>query len=417
MPLSVVVLAVALPTPFAHGLEVVMSAEAGTEYTSNTLLTETDEIGEWIFTPGVSLQATENTATLEMDVGYDYLRRMYTKDYWEDDNRLVGRGTITWYALADRLDFFASNVRTESTERARQAETQDNRQIVTTTEAGSRLRFQPRPADELQLEYVFRDVRTTRTKTDSQRNNVTARYITGLSENRSFTVLGTYSDIEYEGFFPDAEYTIATAGYNQTAGPIELELTFGWNWYERTDRGKTDNPTYSGSLVWQATPTVSFSLEGTQLITDQGSGLSSGNDAVENTDVNAAFEETRAAVGYYHLLGANTLSLTGYWTEQQYADDVPLTNEVVGGRLTFSRSLRRNVSFEAFADFSNRTYEEERDDQDELRAGFRVDHTLGRALSFNWGISYEKRDATTSRSYEEWVGTLQLYWTFLGAAR
>lgn len=425
---AVTLAGVGLAAPqIANAIDVEAAAQYTAEYTSNTLRTETDEIGEWVHIPGADLRVAEDTATLEMDVDYSYIRRMYTKDIWQDENRLIGTAAIDWQALADRLDFFLNNTRTESTEQALETATRANRQTVSTTEAGSRLRFQPRAADEFQIEYLFRDVRTTRTETDSQRHNGTLRYLMGLSENRSLVAAGTYSDIEYEGPFPDAEYTVVSLGYLQESGPVELEINVGYNWYERDGRGKTHDPMYSGSLTWEAAPTATFTLTGSQMITDQGSDLASGGTAGETTDINAAFEETTGTIGYTQELGANTITLGGYWTRQKYAEDLsqaigrPLTNTRIGARADFRRSLTRTTNFDIYADFSNRDFPDEGDvigdDQDELRAGFRVDHRLGRSLNLNWGVRYEKREAVSTMSYDEWIGSIQIYWTFWGARR
>lgn len=401
----------------AHGIEVQAAAQYTAEYTSNTLRTEEDEIAEWVHLPGADFRVEQDTAALEMDIDYSYIRRMYTKDFWQDENRLTGLAAIDWHALANRLDIFLNNTRTESTERALETSTQANRQIVSTTEAGGRLHFQPRSADDLQFEYLFRDVHMTRTETDSQRHNGTVRYLMGLSENRRLIAAGTYSDIEYEGPFPDAEYTVASLGYAQEAGPVEFELNLGYNWFERDGRGKTSDPMYIGSLTWDATSVIEFTLTGSRMITDQGSGLGSGDSAAEDTSVNAAFEETTGTVGYRHNLGANSIGLQGYWTRQEYAEDVPLTNDRVGGRFDFTRDLTRTTSLQAYADLTNRDFRDEGDDQDEFRAGFRVDHRLGRSLNLNWGVRYEERDAVTTESYKEWIGSIQVYWVFLGARR
>jgi hypothetical protein len=352
-----------------------------------------------------------------MDVDYNYVRRIYTEDVWEDDNRLTGTAAIDWHALADRLDFFANNTRTESTQQAVGAITQANRQIVSTTEAGSRLRFQPRAADELQIEYLFRDVNVTITPTDSQRHNGTLRYLVGLSENRALIAAGTYSDIEYEGPFPDAEYSVVSLGYLQESGPVEFELSVGYNWFERDGRGRRNDPMFSGSLTWQATPTATFTLTGSRMITDQGTGLASGDSAFENTDLNAAFEETTGAISYSQIMGANTITLGAYWTRQEYADDVPLTNTWVGGRVDFRRALTRTTDLSAYADLSNRDFRDQGDDQDQLRAGFLVEHRLGRSLNLNWGARYEEWDAVAAESFKEWIGSVQVYWTFWGARR
>ena len=327
-------------------IDVEAAAQYTAEYTTNTLRTETDEIGEWVHRPGADISVGEDTASLEMDVDYSYFRRIYTEDIWTDEDVLTGLAAINWHAVPDRLDLFVNNTRTESTVRALQTATQDNRQTVSITDAGGRLRLQPRSADEFQIEYLFRDRQTTETATDSQRHNGTLRYLMGLTENRTLIGTGTYSDIEYEGPFPDAEYAIATLGYLQESGPVELEIHVGYNWYDRAGRGSTSDPTYSGSLTWEATPTATLSLTGSRMITDAGTGLSSGGSAAENSGINAAFEETTGDISYVQLLGANTITLTGYWTRQEYAEDVPLTNTLVGGRFDFARDINPTTTLQ-----------------------------------------------------------------------
>ncbi len=398
----------------AVAIDVQAAVHYTAEYTSNTLRTDTGEIGELVHVPGADISLAEGTATLDMDVDYSYERRLYTEDIWTDEDILTGLAAIEWRAIPDRIDFFANNTRTLSTVRALQTATQDNRQTISTTEAGGRLLLQPRSADEFQIEYLFRDVHTTETSTDSQRHNGTLRYLLGLSENRTLVAAGTYSDIEYEGIFPHAEYAVATIGYLQDSGPVVLEINLGYNWYEREGRGETDDPMFSGSITWEARPSTTFSLIGSRMITDAGSGLASGDSASENTGINAAFEETIGTLSATQSVGANTFTLSGYYTRQEYAEDIPLTNTLIGGRLEYRRDLTRTTTLLASADLSNRDFRD-RDDQDELRAAFRVEHRLGRSLNLNWGVRYEKREAQTTQSYDDWIGSIQIYWTFWGA--
>lgn len=405
-------------TVTANAVEVTAAAELTTEYTNNTLRTPDNKIGEWRFEPGVAFTATEDTASLKMDVDYGYIRRIYQKDIWIDENILGGTADIVWQPVAERLDFFLRNTLSQSTIRALQVETQNNRQQVSTTEVGSTLRFQPRSGDDLELEYSYVDIRTDETRTDSQRHNGTGRYLLGLSESRMAILQGTYSDISYDGLFPDAEYVIVSIGYTQTSNVLDLELAIGHNWYERTGRGKNDDPAYNAAITWRARAGTTFGLTALHRITDQSQNLAEGGgSAAENTAVNAAFKETIGNLSLTQELGrTTTLTLAGYWDRQEYADDIPLSNERVGGRLSLERQLNPTTDFNLYADFSNRDYED-RDDQDELRSGFDVSHRIGRSLSFTWGVRYDKRTAVTTRGYDEWIGSMQLYYTFLGAQR
>ena len=405
----------------AQAFEVIADAQMTSEYTSNTLRTEDDEIGEWIHQPGADLTATHDTATLELDADYSYIRRIYSKDYWQDENRLVGGADARWEPISNRLDFLLRHNRRESTQRALQTSTQDNRQIVNTTEAGTTLRFQPRASDELQIEYTFTDIKADETSTDSQRHNGTGRYLIDLSPNRRVTVLGAHSDIDYiDSLFPDATYSKATLGFTQTSSEVDLDVNAGYNWYDRDGRGKEDDPAFDATLTWRAVPGSTFTLSGSHGITDQSQSLSErGTEGVdENTDINAAFKETIGRFSYIQQLGStNTLEFSANYGREKYADDSPRSNTRVGGGAAFRRAMTPRMDFDLYADFSNRDFEDQLDDQDELRAGANLRYRVGRALSLNLGARFEKRDAARTESYEEWIGSLQVLYTVWGADR
>ena len=271
------------------------------------------------------------------------------------------------------------------------------------------------------MEYTFTDIRTDQTSTDSQRHNGTGRYIVDLSPNRNLTFAGSYSDIEYDSlFFPTAEYAVASVGYAQTSNELDLDVKVGYNWYDRTGRGTADDPAYDAAIAWRPVAGSTFTLSGSHQITDQSQSLGErGSDITdENTNINAAFKETLGRLGYTQQLGrTNTLSLETYYGREKYADDVPRSNTRVGVRAGFDRVMTSTTTFNAYAELSNRDFKDQQDDQDELRAGLGIDHRIGRALTLNFGARYEKRKASTSRSYDEWVGTIRIAYTILGARR
>ena len=401
----------------AQAVEIVAAIHYSSEYTTNTLLTDDNEIGEWIHAPGVNLVAQHDSAALALDVGYDYIRRIYQKDIFQDENVLTGVSTARWYALPQRLDFFVSNFRTESTVRARQAETQANRQVISDTRAGSTLRFRPRGADELQFEYSFHDINANQTRTDSKRHNATARYLVGLSANRGLQMETTYSNIEYEGLFPDAQFLIASIGYSQTSRMLDLDINVGYNWYDREERGGTGDPTYQAALTWRPTPTATLAANAFHGIVDQSTSLDGTGSAVENTGINAAFVETRGDLDLSQSFGRTLLTIGGYWVQEEYANDVPLDNSRIGGRVALSRNLTRRTSLTITGDYSNRDFRDQGDEQDEVRADLRASHRINRSLELSGTVSFQKRAAQTSRSYEEWRSGLALYYTFWGASR
>ncbi len=404
-----------------QALDVIAAIKYEPEYTNNTLRTEQDEIEELIHKPGIDLTLSHNTATLQLDANYDYERRIYTQEFWTDENVTRGASTLQWHAVAERLDFTASNTRTETTVRAFQGQTQANRQVVSTTELGSALIFRPRGKDTLQLEYAFLDIKANRTQTDSSRNNGTISYNLALSANDSIELKTTYSDISYQGIFPDATSTIATLGYLKTTGDLELDIKFGHNWYDREGRGKSDDSTYELTLAWRLSADSTLSFNAFQGIVDQSSRLTSnsGSDgqANENSGVNAAFNETRGSLTYRQIIGRTTFDLNGYWTQEKYAKDIPLDSDRYGFRLSVSRNLTSRTSVNLNIDYVSRDFVDRGDKQDEARANFRVTHRLGRALSLDWGASYERRKSQTNFSYEEVIASVKISYTFESARR
>lgn len=408
-----------LTAPLVHALEVTAAAQYTAEYTDNTNRTENDRIGEWIHQPGADLTASQDTSSLELDAAYNYYRRIYTRDVWTDEDVLVGSADALWEALPNRLNFLLRHDRRESTLQALESGTQDNRQQVSTTSAGGTLRLQPRSNHEAQLEYTFTDIHADETQTDSRRHNGTGRYIVDLSPRRSLTLLGTYSDIEYDtNQYSDAEYAQASVGYQQISDTLDFNVTVGYNWYERSGRGDTDDPTYEASLTWRPQAGTAFTLSGSHQITDQSQNLGEGGSGIvnDNSGTTAAFKETLADVSLDQVVGrANNISLSAFYNKQEYAEDVLLSNEQVGVRGTFSRNMTPRTTFDLYAEFSNRDFDDQGDDQDELRAGANLRHRIGRSVSLNLGARYEKRDASTTQSYQEWIGSAQILWTFWGA--
>ncbi len=410
----------ALAAADAIAIDIEAAAQYTAEYTTNTLRTETDEIGEWIHRPGVDFSAQEDTATLELDADYSYIRRIYTKDFWQDENRLIGGANIRWQPVESRVDMILRHNRVEATRRALQTSTQDNRQIINTTEAGSTLRFQPRAADELQLEYTFTDIRTDITRTDSQRHTGTGRYIVGLSTNRALTVLSSYSDIEFDTeFFSQARYALVSATYEQRHDTLELRLGIGHNWVEREGRGWTDDPTYDIALTWRPRAGTTITGSASQRITDRSQNLqqrrTSGIDE-DFTDINAFFKETLGDLNITQDLGrTNQLSAGIFYARQKFAEDLPRTNTRRGIRVGFSREMTPTSSLSFNVQVFDREFED-RDDQEDLRARLNFRHRVGRSIGVNWGVRYETRTGLT-QSFDDWIASAQVYYTFWGARR
>ncbi len=400
-----------------QAIEFAGSANLNSEYTSNTLRTEDSEIGEWIHQPGFAISASQDSTSWSLDAHYRYLRRLYQKDFWDNESITTGTGSARWFALPQRLDFFVSHTRSESSISARQVQTRDNRQVVSSTQAGSTLRFHPGGnIDSLQFQYAYEDTQSSNTQTGSKRHSGTVNYTALTWPTSSIQMRATHSDINYTGIFPDANTTIATLIYSKTIRKFSGSLTFGHNWYDRDDRGKTDDSTYDVVFLWRNSENSRLELNASHAIVDRSTNLSGNPDSVnENTGVNAAFNETRGRLSYTQKWGRTSLTLGMDWAKQEYAADVPLDNERIGLSLGLSRELTRSTSVSFDTNLGKRDFIDQGDEQDDIRVRFRVNHEIGPTISFNWGLNYMQQKSTSTNSFDEWRVTIALRYTFLGA--
>lgn len=394
-----------------YSLELGAVLQHTSEYTTNSALTSDDEVSEWIHQPGFQVGASQDTATLQLDANYQYQRLIYEKDLFSDEDILTGQASMLWTLLPDRLDFTASNRRTQATRRSISAANPDNLQVVGNTEIGPTLRLQPRSGDELLVEYRYLHESVDQGNEDSQRHNGTLSYLLGLSANRNLVFQTTYSDISYDDL-EDATSITATAGYQQTGGALSFDFNAGYTDFDRDGRDSANGGVFNMGTEWRATGSTTWSARANRSIQDQSSSFTDDGDVgdplPEDSDTNEAFVETRGEIGLRQAFGPSTnLSASVYYSDEDY-EDVPRDSERIGITLGFDRALTRTTTFEASLDYSNRDYSQVDDTQDEVRARFRVAHRIGRALTFTWGASYEDRDADLGDSYDEFRYTLSL---------
>ena len=403
----------------ASALEVISTLNYTADHTDNTLLTEDNKISDWIHNPGVDVYASHDTASLNLLADYDYVRQIYDKSYWDDQNLVSGTASIGWEAIAERLDFNVRNVVTQSALRASGPATPDNRQSVSYTEVGPTLRFQPRRGDELQFEYLYTDVSVQTTDSDSARNTGTGRYIVGLSENRSIILDGSYTDVNFDNpFSADLKTLTTTVAYRQTGTTLDMELTAGYSDFDRDGLDSVSGGIYLFDLTWRRSPTSSLSLIGGESIRDSSSELTSGGGgggetSPDNSELNEVFTERRAELSWSQEIGQTRATLGGFYREENY-EDVPRDNDGAGAYLRLSRDLSRRTSLAASIEFSNRDFTDEADSQDELRAELNLTHRIGYRLALHAGVRYEDRDADLTESYSEWLASIGLSYTFWG---
>ena len=212
----------------ALGLSYDIDAIQQSTFTTNTARSEDDAVTEWVHAPGIAISAQQQGNELHLDLGYRHQARLRQRSIYGNENTTTGRGTLTWYAFPGLLDLTLSDVRTESTIRATDAFTPDNRQVISFTRFGPTLRTTPRPGDELSLELNHSNVVAEETDTDSSRNEATLRYVLGIAPKRNLAVAVSRKDVDFDNpAAPDLEVSRITATFASRNSRLTSSITGG----------------------------------------------------------------------------------------------------------------------------------------------------------------------------------------------
>ena len=393
-------------------------------HTTNTARTTDNEIDEWIHQPGISVGAEHDGPNLQLSGGYQFERRIYEEDLFDDDSVTTGSAELLWHVVPERFDFVVRNSRTESARRSIEAITQDNRQVVSTTEAGPTLRFRTRGNDEFQLSYLYTDV-NAETQTSSKRHTGTARYIVAFSATRSLTFEASSSQVEFDNSAaPDLDIWIGSATLAQTGSNTELSLTGGYTSVSRSSGlDDVDGPIFDLDLTWQASPNTVLGISGSRRIDDRSSALRAGTsdfgDSVDaNSDLNEVFTETMAEISLTRTFGRSRLGIRVFALQEDY-EDVLRDNDRTGVGLTFGRDLTPLTTLSARIEVGTREFDDENEELDEVRGNVQLVWRAGRRLTVSIGVAYEEREADTlgTRDYDEWLARFGVSYALLGSRR
>ncbi|MCZ6619801.1 MAG: hypothetical protein O7E57_16900 [Gammaproteobacteria bacterium] len=391
------------------------------EYTTNTALSSDNEIEEWTHKPGFTVNADHEGPNLELNGGYDFERRLYEEDVFDDENATTGSAELLWHMVPERLDFVVRNSRTESPLRAINAVTPDNLQVVSTTEAGPTLRFRSPRGNEFQLAYLYTDVDYNETQTDSERQMGTARYIVALSRTRSLSFDVSNDRVDFDSLFaPDLDIWTGSVTISNTGSNSQFSFTGGYSTVGRTmNREDIDGSIFDLDISWQAGINTVVAISGSRQFRDRstelGTGRSDFGESVEvNTDLNEVFTETLAEVSLTQTIGRSQIGIRASASEEDY-EDVPRDNTRTGIGVTFARDLTPLTRLRAGVEIATRDFDDENEKFDQLTGNIQLVWRAGRRLTVSVGAVYQERDSDRiSGDYDEWAGSIGVSYVILG---
>ena len=406
---------VALAIPFCMGLATTsvqaLEYEFGigntTLHTTNVGRTEDDEVSDWIQIPNASLVASHDVGDLELDAAYRFERRIYNEDVFDDRNRFTGRANLLWNALPERLQFFATNTRTEATINSIAQNVEDNRQLVRSTSAGPRLLFNPRGGDQFSFEYRYTLVQEDDSNffgegvdADSDRNRFSLAYELGISTNRSLTLQASREEVDFDDpGTADLDIDNASLSYQSRSETLELMATAGYTDISRTQGLASVNGFVGNvSLRWALSGSKDLRINARRNLNDQSQDLQRGTGTfgqptvVDNSGLNDVFEEDSIGVNYSSRFGRNTFGLAFRYQTQDFAT-VNRDEDENRFSATFSRRHTPTVSSSLSASFTQRDFRFTGIEDDFLNIAGQIDWQATKRLRLALGARYEDRDS------------------------
>ncbi len=403
--------------PMVQALEWGVVVQEESEYSTNLTRVEDDEIESWIHQPGVQVQAVHSGPAYDLDIDYEVVRELYEDDAFEDETVARGSADLVWRVLPERLDFVANHSRTQSTIRAIEVFTPDNRQETVTTSAGPILRFNPRGEDTIEFQYAWQDRSSEDTLDDAITHEASARYALATSPNNVITFEGLLTQVQYEeGFIPDLEYTTGQVIWERTARDADYRFLGGFTEVERTDLDDVDGFIFDLSVNWRPSGRDDLTLSASREIRDEPVSLRSGDFGDDlfflvDTELGEVFTNERAGLAWARQIdGRTTLRLAIEYDEQDY-EDAARDVERVGASIGLARQITRNVSFAMGLGYREQEFTDEGEETETTRGNVDVSWQASPRLELALGARYEDRASATSgtgREYDEWVGFLSI---------
>ncbi len=403
--------------PAVQALEWGIVLQEESEYTTNTTRSSDDEIEQWVHQPGVQVEVVHEGPAYELDVDYALVREIYQQDVFDDENVATGAADLVWRVLPDRLDFVANHTRTQSTIRAIEVFTPDNREETVNTTAGPILKFAPRGKDTVELQYEWGDRYSEDTENDAITHELSARYGLSLSPIDVFTLEGIKREVQYENpIIPDLEYTIGQLHWDRTARTIIYDIQAGYTKAERGDNlDDVDGFTFDANIEWQASPVDLLTFIAAREIREQPIALTSGDFGDDllfpvDSDLGEVFVNERASLEWQKQVdGRTSFRISAFYDEEDY-EDAARDSERIGFLLNVERQLRPNVLLTLGLSTDERDYDDEREETETTRGDFAVTWSTTPRFDITFGARYEdQKSATTGtgREYDEWVGFLR----------
>jgi len=143
-----------------------------------------------------------------------------------------------------------------------------------------------------------------------------------------------------------------------------------------------------------------------------------GEEFRDGTDINELFVYNEFSTTYNRTFGRTEFSLSGFYRDRDYEEDIESDEESWGGAILVSRQLTSSVSARLRASAERIDYVDANREDDIYRHDFEANGNAGRRLRFAGGTTYEDRESDSlGADYGELVFYVGIYYRVLGPGR
>lgn len=425
-------IALAVMSPQAKALELLVEAGYEARYTDNVGLTSNDKDAAWIQSPQLAVSGAHEGPSVTASANYSLQKEFYQDNAFDDQTTATGTALLSWRAIADRLLFDFSNSSTQTTIDSRGANVPSNQQVTNTATAAATLNIDGPSNHRIDLGYQYAVVTEQRSDTDSKRQTGSFAYIVPISPKRQIQLNASIEDVNYDSEQnPDYLSKSANLRYVNQGDQVDFDSSVGYTVFDRSQQADNVAGVVGNfNVAWHVSERTNVSASYARSIEDQSTNVTAGipqfgQEFSDNTGTITPYTLDTFTLGITTQLGHNSLDLTGYIEDQNYDDGGVVTptngndadQNTKGVALGISRALRQTLKARIYANYSTVDYKDQ-GNQDNYSSGLRLDWTRWRNLTVSAGTTYTKRESDIPfEEYTEWAGTIGFMYALVGGRR
>ena len=405
LPAACVAFLAVAPLP-SYAVRISYQADMGVERNDNVLMSSSDEMGATALRAGFGVLVTENTSTVQANVGgrLDYWNYVEGPQTNALETSLAGR--LNWQILPETVSFTVEDSLEMRPIDRFEPNTSENLQRVNVLSLGPNVHFDWRA---LQGRFEMRWIDTSAEVTDeyeSERLSAALHLLRELDSTSSLTLSVRAQEVDFDHNLIARDYRRYDSylRYQKELNRVGFGLDAGYSWIDYDDGSSASHPLVRGEIHWQARERSFLSMSLTHQLSDTADdAIAAIGEAVTVPDdlsgssgaamQSSIYEDNRADVSYSYRGERVSVSVGPYYQRIDYLDDSTMFDETRRGALAqFSYDLSETWNLATFVDVARASFTEVDRRTTDTRVGVGVDKTHSRHWSSALQFTHYRRD-------------------------